>query len=137
VQIWREYRQMTQTALAEASGVDRAYLSEIESGKKPGSVEVWSDKVMRWGWNFPNTVSVGSLARSSRVAPLQDQSHRSDRSGQRPDPHEKWLLGCLHWVSDSQGTPRRKRRHRGKREKFLMRRVRTLWKWNRGSLTTP
>jgi transcriptional regulator with XRE-family HTH domain len=32
---------MTQTALAEASGVDRAYLNEIESGKKPGSVEAW------------------------------------------------------------------------------------------------
>ena len=37
--IWREYRELTQTALAEASGVNRFYLSEIESGKKPGSVE--------------------------------------------------------------------------------------------------
>ena len=39
VPVWREYREMTQTALAEASGVNRVYLSEIESGKKPGSVE--------------------------------------------------------------------------------------------------
>jgi transcriptional regulator with XRE-family HTH domain len=39
VPVWREYREMTQTALAEASGVNRVYLSEIESSKKPGSVE--------------------------------------------------------------------------------------------------
>src|SRR4051812_17413281 len=39
VPVWREYREMTQTALAEASGVNRVYLSEIESGKMPGSVE--------------------------------------------------------------------------------------------------
>ena len=39
VPVWREYRGVTQTALAEASGVNRVYLSEIESGKKPGSVE--------------------------------------------------------------------------------------------------
>ena len=39
VPVWREYRGMTQTTLADASGVNRVYLSEIESGKKPGSVE--------------------------------------------------------------------------------------------------
>jgi DNA-binding XRE family transcriptional regulator len=39
VPVWRVYREMTQTALAETSGVNRVYLSEIESGKKPGSVE--------------------------------------------------------------------------------------------------
>ena len=39
VPVWREYRELTQTALAEASGVNWFYLSEIESGKKPGSVE--------------------------------------------------------------------------------------------------
>jgi DNA-binding XRE family transcriptional regulator len=39
VPVWREYREMTQTTLADASGVNRVYLNEIESGKKPGSVE--------------------------------------------------------------------------------------------------
>jgi DNA-binding XRE family transcriptional regulator len=39
VPVWREYREMTQAALADASGVNRVYLSEIETGKKPGSVE--------------------------------------------------------------------------------------------------
>lgn len=37
VRIWREQRGMTQRALAEAAGVSPAYLSEIESGAKPGS----------------------------------------------------------------------------------------------------
>jgi DNA-binding XRE family transcriptional regulator len=39
VPVWREYRGMTQTTLADASGVNRVYLSEIEIGNKPGSVE--------------------------------------------------------------------------------------------------
>ena len=37
VRIWREQRGMTQRTLAEAAGVSPAYLSEIESGAKPGS----------------------------------------------------------------------------------------------------
>lgn len=39
VQIWREKRGMTQRALAAA--VPAGYLSEIESGKKPGSVAAY------------------------------------------------------------------------------------------------
>jgi DNA-binding XRE family transcriptional regulator len=38
VRIWREKRGLTQRALAQASGVQAGYLSEIESGKKPGSL---------------------------------------------------------------------------------------------------
>lgn len=37
VRVWREQRGMTQRALAEAAGINAAYLSEIEAGKKPGS----------------------------------------------------------------------------------------------------
>jgi DNA-binding XRE family transcriptional regulator len=37
VRIWREKRALTQKALAEAAGLQPGYLSEIESGKKPGS----------------------------------------------------------------------------------------------------
>jgi DNA-binding XRE family transcriptional regulator len=37
--VWREHRGMTQRALAAKSGVQPGYLSEIESGKKPGSVK--------------------------------------------------------------------------------------------------
>lgn len=40
VRVWREHRGMTAKALAEAAGVARGYVSEIESGKKPGSLSV-------------------------------------------------------------------------------------------------
>jgi DNA-binding XRE family transcriptional regulator len=39
VRIWREHRGMTAGALATAAGVAPAYLSEIETGKKPGAVK--------------------------------------------------------------------------------------------------
>lgn len=38
IRLWREYRGMSQKALADAAGVKQGYLSEIESGRKPGSV---------------------------------------------------------------------------------------------------
>lgn len=41
VTIWRERRGLTLGALAEAAGVSKSYLSEIESGKKPGSANAW------------------------------------------------------------------------------------------------
>lgn len=41
VRIWRERRGMTQRALAAAAAIPAGYLSEIESGKKPGSVAAY------------------------------------------------------------------------------------------------
>jgi len=41
VAAWRKYRGMTVRDLARASGVSAAYISEIESGKKPGSVSAY------------------------------------------------------------------------------------------------
>jgi DNA-binding XRE family transcriptional regulator len=38
VRLWRQHRGLTEKALARAAGVDAAYLSQIETGKKPGSV---------------------------------------------------------------------------------------------------
>ena len=37
VRVWRQYRGLTLGALAKAAGVAPSYLSEIETGKKPGS----------------------------------------------------------------------------------------------------
>jgi DNA-binding XRE family transcriptional regulator len=37
VRVWREHRGITGRALADAAGVNAAYLSDIERGKKPGS----------------------------------------------------------------------------------------------------
>ncbi|MBF0128695.1 MAG: helix-turn-helix transcriptional regulator [Alphaproteobacteria bacterium] len=39
VRIWREHRSMTAKALAAAAGISQAYLSEIETGRKPGSLD--------------------------------------------------------------------------------------------------
>lgn len=39
--VWRDYRGFNASALAEKSGVSKTYLSEIETGKKPGSVEAY------------------------------------------------------------------------------------------------
>lgn len=37
VRVWRRHRQMSLRGLAQAAGVQPGYLSEIETGKKPGS----------------------------------------------------------------------------------------------------
>ena len=37
---WREYRGLTQEALAEQAGVGKSFVSQIESGRKVGSARV-------------------------------------------------------------------------------------------------
>jgi len=39
LRVWREYRGMTQAALAEASSVNRVQISNIEAGEKSGSID--------------------------------------------------------------------------------------------------
>jgi len=41
VRIWREHRSLTATALAKKAGVPQSYLSDIESRKKPGSIDAY------------------------------------------------------------------------------------------------
>jgi len=38
VRVWREHRGLTVTALAQAAGVSQAYLSQIESGVRDGTL---------------------------------------------------------------------------------------------------
>jgi len=38
ITVWREYRGMTISALAEKAGLSQSYLSQIESGKREGKV---------------------------------------------------------------------------------------------------
>ncbi|WP_366655368.1 helix-turn-helix transcriptional regulator [Fodinicurvata sp. EGI_FJ10296] len=40
VRVWREHRRMTLEGLATAAGIGTAYLSEIETGRKDGSLSV-------------------------------------------------------------------------------------------------
>jgi len=39
LRVWREFRQLTQVGLAEASGVNRVQIVEIEAGRSIGSVQ--------------------------------------------------------------------------------------------------
>lgn len=39
VKVWREYRGLTQDALAALSGISKAYLCQIETGKRKGAVK--------------------------------------------------------------------------------------------------
>ena len=40
VKVWREYRGMTQKKLADAAGIRVPYLSQLETGRRKGSLEV-------------------------------------------------------------------------------------------------
>lgn len=40
LRVWREYRGLTQQQLADAAGISKPYLSQIESGKRKGTAEV-------------------------------------------------------------------------------------------------
>lgn len=40
MRVYRKYRGLTATQLAEAAGISQPHLSDIENGKKTGSVEV-------------------------------------------------------------------------------------------------
>ncbi|HWQ46611.1 MAG TPA: helix-turn-helix transcriptional regulator [Longilinea sp.] len=42
IKVWREYRKISQQDLARFSGISIPYLSQLESGKRKGSIEVFS-----------------------------------------------------------------------------------------------
>jgi DNA-binding XRE family transcriptional regulator len=41
IRVWREYRGLTMKALAETSCLAAAYLSQIETGKREGTIETF------------------------------------------------------------------------------------------------
>jgi len=41
LRVWREYRGLTQGALAEQAGIGKSYISQIETGRREGSVSVY------------------------------------------------------------------------------------------------
>jgi DNA-binding XRE family transcriptional regulator len=41
LRIWREYRGLTQDVLAKKAGVGKSYISQIETGRREGSVSVY------------------------------------------------------------------------------------------------
>ena len=40
IKVWREYRGLTQQALADMAGISKPYLSQIETNKRTGTKEV-------------------------------------------------------------------------------------------------
>lgn len=42
IKAWREYRKMTQQALADQVGISKPFLSQIEGGKRVGPIKVLS-----------------------------------------------------------------------------------------------
>ncbi len=42
IKVWRKYRGMTQRELSEMAGITKAYLSQIETGKRAGTPDVLS-----------------------------------------------------------------------------------------------
>ncbi len=42
IKVWREYRGLTLKQLAEAAGISKPYLSQIETGKRKGTTEILS-----------------------------------------------------------------------------------------------
>ncbi len=42
IKVWREFRGLTQGQLADAAGISKPYLSQIETGKRKGSTDILS-----------------------------------------------------------------------------------------------
>jgi DNA-binding Xre family transcriptional regulator len=42
IRVWREHRGLTQQELAEAAGISKPYLSQLETGKRKGRTKVLS-----------------------------------------------------------------------------------------------
>ena len=41
VRVWRRHREMSQVQLAEAAGISQAYLAQIETGKREGTLGLY------------------------------------------------------------------------------------------------
>jgi len=41
VKVWREYRGLSQAALADAVGLSQAYIAQIETGKREGRIDAY------------------------------------------------------------------------------------------------
>ena len=49
IRVWREYRGLSQAELAAKAGISASYLSQLESGKRDGTVEVLSALAVELG----------------------------------------------------------------------------------------
>jgi DNA-binding XRE family transcriptional regulator len=60
IKVWREYRGMSQQEVAESAGISVPYLSQLETNKRRGSVEVLSAIAKILKVSIENVVQVQS-----------------------------------------------------------------------------
>ncbi|MBF0305676.1 MAG: helix-turn-helix transcriptional regulator [Alphaproteobacteria bacterium] len=58
LRVWREHRGLTGPQLARMSGVPQSYISEIETKKKPGSVDAMTKLAHAMGLSIDDIVPV-------------------------------------------------------------------------------
>ena len=56
VKVWREHQRLTQRQLAEAAGISAPYLSQIESGKREGTMDVMAAIAKALGLSLDDVV---------------------------------------------------------------------------------
>jgi len=59
VKVWREHRGLTQEDLGEHVGLSGSYLSQIESGKREGTVRVYAALARALGVDVDDLVAAG------------------------------------------------------------------------------
>ena len=59
VKVWREHRGLTQEELGEQVGLSGSYLSQIESGKREGTVRVYAALARALGVDMDDLVAAG------------------------------------------------------------------------------
>ncbi|MCZ2127632.1 MAG: helix-turn-helix transcriptional regulator [Anaerolineales bacterium] len=58
IKVWREFRKMSQQEVAEKSGISIPYLSQLETNKRTGSVEVLSAIAKTLNTSLENIVAL-------------------------------------------------------------------------------
>jgi transcriptional regulator with XRE-family HTH domain len=59
VNVWREYRGLTQQQLADKVKISKAYLSQIETGKRKGSTKILSTIAKALDVSLDEVVAIG------------------------------------------------------------------------------
>jgi DNA-binding XRE family transcriptional regulator len=59
IRVWRQYRGLTQKQLADAAGISKPYLSQIETGKRTGTTEILTSIASALDLTLDDIVKIG------------------------------------------------------------------------------